>query len=257
VGPSLTLVDLTKRYGGLIAVDALSLEVRPGEVLGLLGPNGAGKTTTIGMICGLVAADSGRILVDGLALVGLPGAGEERASEAARRSVGYCPQDIVVWDRLGCLEQLVFVARLYGASRADAARSGKALLGALGLEDKARVQARRLSGGMRRRLNLALALVHGPRLVVLDEAEAGLDPQSRALVREYIRGLAGEKTVLVTTHDMDEAERIADRVAIVDRGRLLELDSPSALLARYGEDGRPAPDLEYVFLKLTGRRLRE
>jgi ABC-2 type transport system ATP-binding protein len=244
MGPSLTLVDITKRYGDVIAVDSLSLEVRPGEVLGLLGPNGAGKTTTIGMICGLVAADSGRILVDG-------------REPGSRAGIGYCPQSIVLWDRLGCLEQLMFVARLYGASRADAERSGKSLLGALGLEDKARAQARRLSGGMQRRLNLALALVHGPSLVVLDEAEAGLDPQSRALVRDYIRGLAGGKTVLVTTHDMDEAERIADRVAIVDRGRLLELDSPAALLDRYGEDGRPAPDLEYVFLKLTGRRLRE
>jgi len=244
----LTLVDITKRYGEVVAVDSLGLEVRPGEVLGLLGPNGAGKTTTIGVICGLVAADSGRVLLDGVDLAG---------SAALRRTIGYCPQSLVVWDRLGCLEQLVFMARLYGASRADALRSGKALLAALGLEEKAGVQARRLSGGMQRRLNLALALVHGPRLAVLDEAEAGLDPQSRSLVRDYIRGLAGERTVLFTTHDMDEAQRIADRVAIVDGGRLLELDSPSALLGRYGEDGRSAPDLEYVFLKLTGRRLRE
>jgi ABC-2 type transport system ATP-binding protein len=253
VGPSLTLVDITKRYGGLVAVDSLSLEVKPGEVLGLLGPNGAGKTTTIGVICGLVAADSGRVVLDGAELGGSRG----KAGRALRRAIGYCPQSLVVWDRLGCLEQLVFVARLHGASRADAARAGRDLLAALGLEDKARAQARKLSGGMQRRLNLALALVHGPRLVVLDEAEAGLDPQSRALVRDYIRGLAGERTILVTTHDMDEAERIADRIAIVDRGKLLELDSPAALLARYGEDGRPAPDLEYVFLKLTGRRLRE
>jgi ABC-2 type transport system ATP-binding protein len=251
MGPSLTLVDITKRYRDALAVDSLSLEVRPGEVLGLLGPNGAGKTTTIGIVCGLVSADSGRVLLDGAELGG--GAG----SRALRRTIGYCPQSLVVWDRLGCLEQLVFVARLYGASRADAERSGKALLEALGLGEKARAQARKLSGGMQRRLNLALALAQGPRLVVLDEAEAGLDPQSRALVRDYIRGLAGERTVLLSTHDMDEAERIADRVAIVDRGRLLELDSPAALLARYGEEGRPAPDLEYVFLKLTGRRLRE
>ncbi len=248
MGPSLTLVDITKRYGENLAVDSLCLEIKPGEIFGLLGPNGAGKTTTIGIVCGLVAADSGRILIDGE---------EPDGRLDARRAIGYCPQSLVIWDRLGCLEQIVFVARLYGLPKAEARRRAVTLLEALGLEEKSRSQARKLSGGMKRRLNLALALAQDPRLVVLDEAEAGLDPQSRAMVREYIRSMSGEKTILLTTHDMDEAERIADRIAIVDRGKLLELDSPSALLSRYGEEGRPAPDLEYVFLKLTGRRLRE
>jgi ABC-2 type transport system ATP-binding protein len=248
MGPALALIGLKKHYGEVLAVDSLSLELQPGEVLGLLGPNGAGKTTTIGIVCGLIAQDSGRVLLDGTDLAG---------RRDLRLSIGYCPQSLIVWDRLGCLEQLVFVGRLYGASRADALREGRRLLDILGLAEKTRVQARRLSGGMQRRLNLALALVHRPRLLVLDEPEAGLDPQSRVLVREYIRTLAGERTILVCTHDMDEAERMADRVAIIDQGRLLELDSPAALLSRFGEEGRGAPDLEYVFLKLTGRRLRE
>ncbi len=248
MGPSLTLVDIKKRYGDTVAVDGLSVEIRSGEIFGLLGPNGAGKSTSIGIVCGLVAADSGRVLLGGVELNG----GRE-----LRRSIGYCPQPLVLWDRLGCLEQLVFMARLYGAGRAEAKSRAEGLLASLGLSDKAKVQARRLSGGMQRRLNLALALANDPELIVLDEAEAGLDPQSRVLVREYVRSLAGERTVLVTTHDMDEAERIADRIAIVDHGKLLELDSPSALRKKYGEEGRPAPDLEYVFLKLTGRRLRE
>lgn len=246
--PSLKVEGLTKRFGELRAVDGLDLEVRPGEVFGLLGPNGAGKTTTIGMVCGLVAADSGKVLLDGREVSGDP---------LARRSMGYCPQRLVVWDRLTCREQLEFSGQLYGLGRAEARASAGRLLSDLGLAEKAGKQARTLSGGMQRRLNIALALVHDPSLVVLDEPEAGLDPQSRALVRDYIRSLAERKTVIVTTHDMDEAERVSDRVAIMDQGRLLDLDSPAALKARFGAEGRPAPDLEYVFLGLTGKRLRD
>jgi ABC-2 type transport system ATP-binding protein len=243
----LRLESLVKRYGELVAVDSLTLEARPGEILGLLGPNGAGKSTTISMICGLLRPDSGKVFLDG----------EELGRDGRRRSIGYCPQAAVVWERLTCLEQLEYVGRLYGASRTEARARSASLLESFGLSEQARKQARFLSGGMQRRLNIALALIHDPALVVLDEPEAGLDPQSRALVRDYIRGLAERKTVILATHDMDEAERLADRVAIIDRGRLLELDSPAALLRRFGEDGRAAPDLEYVFLRLTGRRLRE
>lgn len=245
---SLALEGLTKRYGDLVAVDALTIEARPGEVLGFLGPNGAGKTTAISMVCGLLEPDGGRVLIDGRDAASDPG---------TRRAIGYCPQALVVWDRLTCIEQLEFVGRLYGMPAREARDSGRRLLGDLGLAEKEKKQARTLSGGMQRRLNIALALVHGPSLVVLDEPEAGLDPQSRALVRDYVRGLALKATVLVTTHNMDEAERMADRVAIVDKGKLLVLDAPAALLAAYGEDGKAAPDLEWVFLKLTGRRLRD
>ncbi len=217
---------LTKRYGGLTAVDDLSLVIFAGEVFGFLGPNGAGKTTSINMICGLLAPDRGRVLVMGKPL--LSGSGW-------RNRVGICPQNVVVWEKLTCLEQLQFTGEMYGLSAQTARQNARHLLTALDLADRQAWQAHKLSGGMRRRLNLALALVHDPEIVVMDEPEAGLDPQSRILVREYIQSLAHKKTVILTTHDMDEAERLADRVAIIDHGKLLELDSPLALKRRLGK----------------------
>jgi ABC-2 type transport system ATP-binding protein len=218
---------LTKRFGSLTAVDELSLEVRAGEIFGFLGPNGAGKTTSISMMCGLLKPDSGRVLIEGIPV--------DTAEADVRARLGVCPQDTVLWEKLTCLEQLEFVGEMYGLPRSTAHRRGAGLLETLGLAERGRSLAGKLSGGMRRRLNLALALVHDPQIVVLDEPEAGLDPQSRVLVREYIRSLARRKTVLLTTHNMDEAERLADRVAIIDRGRLLRVDSPEALKRAVGE----------------------
>jgi ABC-2 type transport system ATP-binding protein len=218
---------LTKRFGSLMAVDALTLEVYEGEVFGFLGPNGAGKTTSINMMCGLLKPDAGQVVVRGAPI--------HQADDAVRARVGVCPQDIVLWERLTCLEQLQFIGQMYGLKGQEARRRGEQLLDHLGLAEKRKVQARRLSGGMQRRLNLAMALVHDPEIVVLDEPEAGLDPQSRVAVREYIQSLARRKTVILTTHNMDEADRLADRVAIIDHGRLLVLDTPEALKRRVGE----------------------
>jgi ABC-2 type transport system ATP-binding protein len=218
---------LTKRYGPLTAVDDLTLEVYEGEVFGFLGPNGAGKTTSINMMCGLLQPDAGQVVIRGVPV--------SEASDDVRARVGVCPQDIVLWERLTCLEQLQFVGQMYGLKGQDARRRGERLLEELGLAEKRKVQARRLSGGMQRRLNLAMALVHDPEIVVLDEPEAGLDPQSRVAVREYIQSLARRKTVILTTHNMDEADRVADRVAIIDHGQLLVLDTPEALKRRVGE----------------------
>ena len=145
---------------------------------------------------------------------------------ACRRRIGLCPQELVIWETLTCLEQLVFVGTQYDLARGEARRRALELLDILGLSDKANKLAKTLSGGMKRRLNLALALVHDPELLVLDEPQAGLDPQSRILVREYIRSLAEEKTVLLTTHEMDEADRLAERIGIIDHGQLLVLDTP-------------------------------
>jgi ABC-2 type transport system ATP-binding protein len=223
----LSTEGLTKRYGDLVAVQDLTLEVYEGEVFGLLGPNGAGKTTSINMICGLLQPDAGRVLVRGVPLAG--------GDVELRARVGVCPQDIVLWERLTCLEQLQFIGQMYGLDGRLARRRGEQLLDDLDLVAKRRAQARTLSGGMKRRLNLALALVHDPEIVVLDEAEAGLDPQSRIKVREYIQSLARRKTVILTTHNMDEADRVADRVAIIDHGRLLVLDTPEALKDSVGE----------------------
>ncbi len=218
---------LTKRYGALTAVKDLTLEVYEGEVLGFLGPNGAGKTTSIHMICGLLKPDAGRVTVRGMPITG--------NGRDVRARIGVCPQKIVLWDRLTCLEQLQFIGQMYGLGGKEARRRGDRLLETMDLADKRNKQARTLSGGMQRRLNLLMALVHDPELVVLDEPEAGLDPQSRVKVREYIQSLARIKTVIVTTHNMDEADRVADRVAIIDHGELLVVDTPEALKRRVGE----------------------
>jgi len=218
---------LTKRFGELTAVDDLSLQVREGEVFGFLGPNGAGKTTSISMMCGLLAPDAGWVKVRGEAIDG--------GSADVRARVGVCPQELVLWDKLTCIEQLVFIGRMYGVDANTSRKRGDKLLAELGIVEKTKSLANTLSGGMKRRLNIAMALVHEPEIVVLDEPEAGLDPQSRILIREYIQALARNKTVIVTTHNMDEADRVADRVAIIDHGRLLVLDTPDELKRSVGE----------------------
>jgi len=224
---ALRISGLAKRFGDLTAVDCLSLEVRRGEIFGFLGPNGAGKTTTIKMMCGLLRPDAGKVEVNG-ALV--------RASEfKGLGTIGLSPQSIIIWETLTCLEQLVFMGRAYGLDRAEARRRSLELLEAFGLAEKKNKLGKTLSGGMQRRLNIALALVHGPDVLFLDEPQAGLDPQSRVLVRDYIKSLTGKATVVLTTHDMEEAEKLSDRVCIIDHGRLLVLDTVEAIKSRLGE----------------------
>lgn len=219
--------SLTKRFGSLTAVDGLSLEVKQGEVFGLLGPNGAGKTTLISMMCGLLRPDSGLVMIHGKPV--------SDGKADIRRRVGVCPQNIVLWGQLTCLEQMVFIGEMYGMDRKSVTRRSDQLLNELDLTEKRNKRARTLSGGMQRRLNLAMALVHDPEILVLDEPEAGLDPQSRVLVREYVKSLARRKTIILTTHNMDEADRMTDRVAIVDHGKLLTVDTPEALKRTVGE----------------------
>ena len=223
----LQAISLTKRYGDLLAVNDLSLEVYAGEVFGLLGPNGAGKTTSINMMCGLLKPDSGHVTIHGQTI--------NSGSADLRSRVGVCPQEIVLWKKLTCLEQLQFIGEMYGIQAGEARQRSMHLLEKMDLGEKAHKLARTLSGGMQRRLNLAMALVHDPEIVILDEPEAGLDPQSRVKVREYIKSLAHNKTIILTTHNMDEAERLADRVAIIDHGELLVLDTPGALKRGVGE----------------------
>ena len=223
----LQVEGLTKRYGAVVAVKNLSLTVNEGEVFGFLGPNGAGKTTSINMLCGLLKPDAGRVRIHDQPIT--------NGGANVRARVGVCPQNIVVWERLTCLEQLQFIGEMYSLPGRLARERGAQLLDQLDLREKQDKQARTLSGGMRRRLSLALALVHDPSIVVLDEPEAGLDPQSRIRVRDFIRSLARRKTIILTTHNMDEAERVADRIAIIDRGELLVLDTPEALKRSVGE----------------------
>jgi ABC-2 type transport system ATP-binding protein len=218
---------LTKRYGSLIAVHELSLQVNEGEIFGLLGPNGAGKTTAINILCGLLRPDSGQVFIHGKPI------GDRNAD--IRTRLGVCPQNIVLWGQLTCIEQMVFIGEMYGLNRKTNRARCEGLLRELDLIDKRNSQARTLSGGMQRRLNLAMALVHDPEIIVLDEPEAGLDPQSRVLVREYVKALTRQKTIILTTHNMDEADRMADRVAIIDHGKLLTVDTPEALKRTVGD----------------------
>ncbi len=278
----LRLHELRKCFGPIRAVDGLSLEVGRGEVFGLLGPNGAGKSTTISMAIGLLTPDEGTVELEG---VGSP------RDPAVRMHLGLAPQSLALYDDLTAEENLVFFGRLYAVPQPKL--RARELLELVGLSSRARDRVKGFSGGMKRRLNLAVALVHRPSLVLLDEPTAGVDPQSRASILELVRRLAKEgSTIVYTTHSMDEAQRICDRVAIVDHGKVLALGTVDELLRRYGgevtvvvERGEESeriptaeplpvigrilaagdatgirverPDLEGVFLSLTGRRLRD
>ncbi len=222
----LSLKGLQKSYGDLVAVKDLSLEIYRGEVFGFLGPNGAGKTTTIKMICGLLKSDAGEILINSHSL--------KTHYRECKRQLGLCPENLVIWESLTCLEQLEFIGQQYDLSRDAAKKKALELLDTLGLTDERNKLAKELSSGMKRRLNIALALVHDPEILILDEPQAGLDPQSRILVREYIRSLSKRITVILTTHDMDEVDKLADRVGIIDNGQMLVIDTPEGLKSRIG-----------------------
>lgn len=215
---ALRLDGVTKYYGKLTAVDHINLEIAPGQVFGILGPNGAGKSTLIRMIAGLLPPDDGTVR--------LPDGGLRQGSG----HVGLCPQELVIWEELTIMEQLIFMAQMHDVPRQTARARAEHLLAGLGLEEKRNTRASRLSGGMKRRLNMMLALMHEPQLIIFDEPHAGLDPQSRILVRNFIKELAHSKTVILTTHDMDEVVKTAHRVAVVDRGKLLAEDSPERLI---------------------------
>lgn len=217
--PVLIADSLAKRFGDVVAVDNISLEIWRGEIFGFLGPNGAGKTTTIRMMSGLLKPDSGSVTID---------------SRDSRKSIGICPQHIVVWENLTCHEQIVYMGKMYDLSSDDAIKRGKALLESLGLYGIKDRLAKELSGGMQRRLNIALALIHSPEIVFLDEPQAGLDPQSRILVRDYIRSIKNTTTVVLTTHDMEEAEKLSDRICIIDKGKLLVTGTANEIIRTGG-----------------------
>lgn len=220
--------NLTKRFGDLTAVDQLSLEIRKGEIFGFLGPNGAGKTTSIRMMTGLLKPTSGKVLIEGEEI--------ETVSKRLKREIGVCPQDIVVWDRLACRENLLLIGDMYEVPREISMQRAGELLQVMNLAEKGDMQAGKLSGGMKKRLNLALALIHDPEIIVLDEPITGLDPQSRLMVSEYIRSLGEDegKTIILTTHLMEVADQLSNRVAIIDHGKLLVLDTPEQLKKTVG-----------------------
>ena len=286
----LTISQLRKSFGATCAVDGVSLAVRAGEVFGLLGPNGAGKTTTIGMATGLIRPDAGTVTLEG---AGSP------TTPAARRRLGVAPQALAIYDELTGEENLKFFGRLYGMGGAGLVKRVNEALELVGLGPRRYDRAGVYSGGMKRRLNLAAALVHEPALLLLDEPTAGVDPQSRNNILDLVRTLAAHgTTILYTTHYMEEASRLCDRVAIMDQGRVLALGTVEELIRAHGgastvtiergaereriatadplreiaavlaradtnDSGNVSgvridrPDLESVFLNLTGRSLRD
>lgn len=219
MGARIEVSGLTKSYGDLTAVDDLSFTVEPGEFFGLLGPNGAGKTTALEMIEGLRRPDAGSVAIDGH--------DPWKRDPELQRRIGVQLQSSAFFERLTAREQLATFAALYDA----AAERVDALLAEVGLEDKASSPVEKLSGGQAQRLSIACALVHDPEVVFLDEPTSALDPQARRNLWDFLEGLNDSgRTVVLTTHSMEEAEVLCDRVAIVDHGRLLELDSPAALV---------------------------
>ena len=226
--PVLECSGLKKSFGEKVAVDDVGFHIDAGETYGLLGPNGAGKTTTISMICGLLERDDGSVTVGGHSL--------DIGSVEAKSLVGFVPQDLALYPDLSARENMTFFARLYGLSGSHIRTRVDEVLDAVGLSDRAGDQASEYSGGMKRRLNIGLGLLHEPRLLVLDEPTVGVDPQSRNSILESIEKLGAEgMAVLYTTHYMEEAQRLCDRIGIIDHGQLKAEGSHRDLVNLVGE----------------------
>ena len=235
---------LTRCFGERRAVDDLSLEIRQGEIFALLGLNGAGKTTAIRMLCGLLRPTAGDALVHGHSITAEP--------EEAKRLLNLSPQETAVAGKLTVRENLEFTARIYGANAAEARERASRFLQDFGLAERANDYAKKLSGGMQRRLSLAMALISDPKIVFLDEPTLGLDIVSRRELWKIVRQMKGRLTVVLTTHYLEEAEALADRVGIMAGGHLCALGTPEELKARSG-----AENFEDAFLRLTGSEAAE
>jgi ABC-2 type transport system ATP-binding protein len=223
----LTVHKLSKSYGETQAVRDISFSIARGEIFGLLGPNGAGKSTTISMLSGLMAPTAGQILFDGLDL--------SKQLSAAKARIGLVPQELALYPTLTAWDNLLFWGRVYGLSGKALKQRANEALEIIQLSDRAHEAVNRYSGGMKRRVNLAIGLLHRPKILFLDEPTVGVDPQSRNAIFESVEALnrAG-LTVVYTTHYMEEAERLCHRVAIVDKGRIIALDTPANLIRSQG-----------------------
>ncbi|MCC6617941.1 MAG: ABC transporter ATP-binding protein [Chloroflexi bacterium] len=229
--PVLVCADLRKLYGQRAAVDGVGFRIGPSETYGLLGPNGAGKTTTISMICGLLARDGGSVTVDGQPV----DVGTARAKDA----IGYVPQELAIYPELSATENLRFFGQLYGMGGAALKQRIGEVLEIIGLEDRAGERTDGFSGGMKRRLNIGIGLLHRPKLLVLDEPTVGVDPQSRNAILSSVEELGRQgMAILYTTHYMEEAERLCDRVGIIDEGRIRAEGTRRELVSMIGERDR-------------------
>ncbi len=225
--PVLVCEGLRRTFGELVAVADVGFSIERGETYGLLGPNGAGKTTSISMIAGLLRPDAGRISVDGRAMT--------PTAIGTKALIGLVPQDVAIYPDLTARENLTFFGRLHGIDRAALGRRTDQVLEVIGLSDRADDRAQDFSGGMKRRLNIGIGLLHEPQLLILDEPTVGVDPQSRNAILGSVEELAtAGMAVLYTTHYMEEAERLCDRIAIVDKGRIVAEGTRRELIANVG-----------------------
>ncbi len=239
---------LQKSFNAYKAVDGVSFTIGRGEIFGLLGPNGAGKTTTIRMLSTVLQPDGGDVTIGGHSVRHDPG--------AVRRLIGVCPQELALYEELSAMDNLVFFGRMAGLSSRESRDQAVAHLQLMGLQERAKGKISKFSGGMKRRINLAIALMGHPELLFLDEPTVGIDPQSRNNIYETINGLRAKgMTILYTTHYMEEADRLCDRVAIMDGGKVIAMDTSRQLKSQIGPPDKVT--LEDVFLRLTGRSLRD
>ena len=246
--PFLVAKDLRKSFNGFTAVNGVSFTINKGEIFGLLGPNGAGKTTTIRILSTVLPPDEGDVTVGGYSL--------QHNADDVRKLIGICPQELALYADLSAMDNLVFFGRMVGLNGKEAKAQAKANLELMGLLERGKGRVEKFSGGMKRRVNLAIALMGNPQLLFLDEPTVGIDPQSRNNIYETINSLRTKgMTILYTTHYMEEADRLCERVAIMDGGKIIAMDTPYQLKSQIGDPAHVT--LEDVFLKLTGRSLRD
>jgi ABC-2 type transport system ATP-binding protein len=242
---AITIENLTKKYEDKAAVDDLSLQVFKGELFGLLGPNGAGKTTTIGILSGLIKPTSGTTKIFGYDVL--------KETQKVKEQIGVCIQETAIYPYLTGIENLELFGKLYGMNKKVIKERSNMLLTNMALKEDAKRVTAKYSGGMKRRLSLALALIHDPQMAFLDEPTVAMDPQSRHAVWDFIKEQKTKgKTIVLTTHYMEEAEELCDRIGIIDRGKLIALGTPKELIAK-----NQVKNLEEVFIQLTGRNMRE
>ncbi|HYB93295.1 MAG TPA: ATP-binding cassette domain-containing protein [archaeon] len=242
---AIVIENLTKKFEDVTAVVDLNLEIEKGELFGLLGPNGAGKTTAIKILCGLLEPTSGSAIVGGY---------DVRKEQAkVKELIGVCPQDMAVYPYLTGRENVELFGNLHAMPKKELRKNTDKLLETMSLTKDADRRLGKYSGGMKRRINLIMALVHEPEIAFLDEPTVAMDPQSRHAVWDFIREIKKRgKTIILTTHYMEEAEELCDRIGIIDYGKLIALGSPEQLRDKF-----KAKDLEQVFIQLTGRKIRE
>jgi ABC-2 type transport system ATP-binding protein len=237
------LRNLTKRYGNILAVDHLNLSVERGEIFGFIGPNGAGKTTTIRMMAGVLGPTEGAVLIGGISMA--------TGSEEAKRMIGFIPDRPFLYEKLTGLEFMRFISDLYGFGNGGFREKAEGLLIQFSLYDWADHLIEAYSHGMKQRLVIASALLHDPRLIIVDEPMVGLDPAGIRLVKDLFRQLAGEgTTIFMSTHTLEIAEDLCDRIGVIHRGRLVALGTTGDLR---GTARLQSGDLEEVFLRLTGK----